>query len=336
VTTIGGLARHAGEQGDAALRRAAAELQRRNLEMLRKHDVLIAIGSDAYGDTSVGEALYLHELGIFTPARLLRIWTETTARAIFPTRRIGRLETGYEASFIALAGNPLNDFQMVKQVLVRVKQGQVIAVPQPGAPVAIHFPTADGGVVHADVYGRGNQVVVLAHGGRFTKESWKEQAIRLAEAGFRVIAIDFRGRGESRGGPASTGEEKELFLDVLAAVRHARESGATTVAVVGASFGGWAAAGASAEAPGEIDRLVILAGVVDEPEKLTGRKLFILSRDDVRGGGILRLPEIRDQYERAPEPKELVLLDGSAHAQFIFDTDQSERLMNEILRFLTE
>jgi dienelactone hydrolase len=203
-------------------------------------------------------------------------------------------------------------------------------------PVAIHFPTADGGVVHADVYGRGNQVVVLAHGGRFTKESWNEQAIRLAEAGFRVIAIDFRGRGESRGGPASTGEEKELLLDVLAAVRHARESGATTVAVVGASFGGWAAAGASAEAPGEIDRLVILAGVVDEPEKLTGRKLFILSRDDARGGGILRLPEIRDQYERAPEPKELVLLEGSAHAQFIFDTDQSERLMNEILRFLTE
>jgi dienelactone hydrolase len=203
-------------------------------------------------------------------------------------------------------------------------------------PVVIHFPTADGGVVHADLYGRGNHVVVLAHGGRFTKKSWKEQAIRLAEAGFRVIAIDFRGRGESRGGPASTGEEKELSLDVLAAVRHARESGATTVAVVGASFGGWAAAGASAEAPGEIDRLVILAGVVDEPEKLTGRKLFILSRDDVRGGGILRLPEIRDQYERAPEPKELVVLEGSAHAQFIFETDQSERLMNEILRFLTE
>jgi esterase/lipase len=207
---------------------------------------------------------------------------------------------------------------------------------EPGGPDGISFPTADGGVVHADIYGRGDQVVVLAPGGRFTKESWKEQAVTLAEAGFRVIAIDFRGRGESRGGPASTGEEEELPLDVLAAVRHARESGATTVGVVGASLGAWAAAGASTEAPGEIDRLVLLAGPVDEPENLTGRKLFILSRDDMRGGSILRLPEIRDQYERAPEPKELVVLEGSSHAQFIFETDQGERLMNEILRFLTE
>jgi hypothetical protein len=31
----------------------------------------------------------------------------------------------------------------------------------------------------------------------------------------------------------------------------------------------------------------------------------------------------------------LVILDGSAHAQFIFATDQGERLMREILRFLS-
>jgi hypothetical protein len=49
-----------------------------------------------------------------------------------------------------------------------------------------------------------------------------------------------------------------------------------------------------------------------------------------------RLPQIREQYEKASGPKELVLLDGSAHAQFIFQTDQGERLMHEILRFLSE
>ena len=47
-------------------------------------------------------------------------------------------------------------------------------------------------------------------------------------------------------------------------------------------------------------------------------------------------PEIRDQYERAPDPKQLVILEGSAHAQHIFETDQGERLMREILRFLSE
>jgi hypothetical protein len=130
VTTIAGLARYADEQGDPALRRAADRLNRANLEMLLQHGVPIAIGSDEYGDTSVGEALYLHELGVFSPAALLRIWTETTARTIFPTRRLGRLQPGYEASFLSLAGNPLLDFSVVKQVRLRVKQGQPLEVNQ--------------------------------------------------------------------------------------------------------------------------------------------------------------------------------------------------------------
>lgn len=45
---------------------------------------------------------------------------------------------------------------------------------------------------------------------------------------------------------------------------------------------------------------------------------------------------IRQQYERAPDPKELIVLEGSAHAQFIFETDQGTRLKVEILRFLSE
>ena len=32
---------------------------------------------------------------------------------------------------------------------------------------------------------------------------------------------------------------------------------------------------------------------------------------------------------------ELVVLEGSAHAQFVFQTDQADRLMREILRFLS-
>ena len=103
-------------------------------------------------------------------------------------------------------------------------------------------------------------------------------------------------------------------------------------------MGGGAAADASVEAePGEIDRLVLLGSTGGgKPEKLKGRKLFITSRDDLGPGDKPRLPRIRADYERAPEPKELVILDGSAHAQFIFGTDQGERLMREILRFLSE
>lgn len=207
------------------------------------------------------------------------------------------------------------------------------------AQETINFPTEDGGRVYADLYGRGSRGIVLAHGGRFTKESWKKQAEVLAEAGFRVLAIDFRGRGQSRAGAKSKPPDEGFRYDVLAAVRYLREKGAKTVSVIGASFGGGAAAEASVEAKqGEIDRLILLAhSPIEKPEQMKGRKLFILTRDDFSGDNrIPRLPKIRDQYERAPGPKEMVILEGSAHAQFIFETEQGERLMREILRFLSE
>jgi dienelactone hydrolase len=202
----------------------------------------------------------------------------------------------------------------------------------------VSFPTQDGGFVYADVYGQGERGVVLAHGGRFDKQSWEKQAQVLAKAGFRVVAIDFRGRGQSRGGPKSKSPDDGVQYDVLAAVRYLRDNGTKTVSVVGASFGGGAAAQASVESrTGEIDRLVLLApSAIEEPQRMKGRELFITSRDDPRADGSPRLVEIREQYEKAPPPKELLILDGSAHAQFIFQTEQGERLMREILRFLSE
>jgi tetratricopeptide (TPR) repeat protein len=57
--------------------------------------------------------------------------TGATARAICPQRKIGALDAGYEASFIALDGNPLEDFGAIRRVALRVKQGHVIEVPDP-------------------------------------------------------------------------------------------------------------------------------------------------------------------------------------------------------------
>ena len=68
----------------------------------------------------------------------------------------------------------------------------------------------------------------------------------------------------------------------------------------------------------------------------SGRELFIIARDDFMGDEkVPRLPANCDRFEQASDPKELVLLEGSAHAQHVFATDQAERLMREILQFLT-
>jgi pimeloyl-ACP methyl ester carboxylesterase len=200
----------------------------------------------------------------------------------------------------------------------------------------LSFPTDDGGHICADLYGHGSRAVLLAHGGRFTKESWRDQASALASAGFRVLAIDFRGFGCSTGPGQQDFDTAPFDKDILSAVRYLKNSGATTVSIVGGSFGGSAAGDASVKsAPGEIDRIVFLGSAPNLPaDGLKSRSLFIVAREDSNGSG-LRLPGIQAQFEKAPQPKQLIVLDGSAHAQYLFQTDQNARVMREILRFLS-
>lgn len=96
-----------------------------NLKLLRDAGVRLAIGSDDTGDTSVEEARYLAGTGMFDNLQLLRLWTET-ATTIFPDRKIGALKEGYEASFLALEGNPLESFENTTRIRLRVKQGTVL------------------------------------------------------------------------------------------------------------------------------------------------------------------------------------------------------------------
>jgi esterase/lipase len=119
-------------------------------------------------------------------------------------------------------------------------------------------------------------------------------------------------------------------------LRYLRNNGAKTVAVIGGSLGGGAAADASiASRPGEINRLILLAAEPNGPaEQIKAPLLEIVARDDANDEG-LRLPRIRAWFDRAPEPKQLIVLDGSAHAQFLFQTEQADGVMKEILRFLT-
>lgn len=205
-----------------------------------------------------------------------------------------------------------------------------------GAQATVSFPASDGGVVYGDLYGTGARAVVLAHGGQFNKESWAPQAKQLAAAGFRVLAIDFRGYGKSHGPGNSDVMSAPLKLDVLAAMRYLEENGAKSISLVGGSMGGGAAGAAAIDAkPGEIERLVMLGSAPYAPaEKLHVPSLWIVARDDTSGDGP-RLPGIQRDYDKTPEPKKLIVLEGSAHAQYLFQTDQGERVMREILQFLS-
>ncbi|HKQ52545.1 MAG TPA: amidohydrolase family protein [Pyrinomonadaceae bacterium] len=118
----------------AAMAQAVRRLIARNLQTLAKHGVRIAVGSDRFPQTSLPEALSLYELKAFDNLTLLKMWCENTAQTIFPKRKIGRLRDGYEASFLVLSGDPLQDFLNVKRIEMRVKQGELLSLPAPPKP----------------------------------------------------------------------------------------------------------------------------------------------------------------------------------------------------------
>ena len=103
--------------------RAEIALQRDQIQKLHAAGARIALSGHNWQTTARREADYFHAYDVFDTHTLLRLWTTTTPQAIFPNRRIGRLNPGYEASFLVLGGNPLDDFSAVRDIRRRVKQG---------------------------------------------------------------------------------------------------------------------------------------------------------------------------------------------------------------------
>lgn len=128
VTTLVSAIDHALQKKEGEPFNELRDLLVQNLQLLKKHDVHIAIGSDSYRQTSLAEALNLQKLEAFDNRTLLKMWCETTATAIFPKRKIGHLKNGYEASFLVLNGNPLQEFANIQKIDKRFKQGEFLSL----------------------------------------------------------------------------------------------------------------------------------------------------------------------------------------------------------------
>lgn len=104
----------------------------RNLRLLKESGVEVVLASDAGERDVVDEALFVHGLDVWTTPELFKILVETTPRSIFPDRRIGRLDDGFEASFLVLGANPLEDFRGITDIRLRVKDGRLLTLPVAG------------------------------------------------------------------------------------------------------------------------------------------------------------------------------------------------------------
>lgn len=128
VTTLVSAIDHVLQKKENEPFNAIHDLLIQNLQLLKKYDVCIAVGSDSYRQTSLAEAMNLHKLEAFDNRTLLKMWCETTAATIFPKRKIVHLKEGFEASFLVLNNNPLQDFANVQKIDKRFKQGDFLSL----------------------------------------------------------------------------------------------------------------------------------------------------------------------------------------------------------------
>ncbi|QOZ26863.1 alpha/beta fold hydrolase [Bradyrhizobium sp. CCBAU 51753] len=97
-------------------------------------------------------------------------------------------------------------------------------------------------------------VVVLLHGWPQTWYTWRNVMPKLASAGYRVVAVDYRGAGQSEK-PASGYDKAGMAADIRALVR---SLGASNVNLVGRDIGVMVAYAYAAQWPGEVKTLTML------------------------------------------------------------------------------
>jgi pimeloyl-ACP methyl ester carboxylesterase len=193
----------------------------------------------------------------------------------------------------------------------------------PDGSRSIRVPGPDGAELSARVAGAGPVTLVLAHGAGTDMSSWYAAMDDFAGAGYRVIAFDARGVGDSEGafttGPAARAE------DIEAVVRDARRKGAEQVVVMGSSLG--SAAMFEAAAKDELAAVVgvspasipTIAGTVTEPG------FFVASRGDT--GPAANARELGEAFDHPAR-----IVDGSIHGADLF-ADHPEAI-RAVLAFL--
>jgi pimeloyl-ACP methyl ester carboxylesterase len=133
----------------------------------------------------------------------------------------------------------------------------------------VEFRGADDLTLVADEWNRGadtaggRPAILMLHGGGQNRYSWKNTGQVLADRGFRVVALDSRGHGDSDRSPTANYSVDSLGADTLRVID---QIGGPTV-LIGASMGGLTGILAAHEAGPEVITKLVLVDVVPRFEK---------------------------------------------------------------------
>jgi esterase/lipase len=204
---------------------------------------------------------------------------------------------------------------------------------------AVSFRTWDGFTLRGVVLGRGSVGVVLGHEKNADLCNWLPFARVLAGAGYRVLALDFRGHGSSQATRANL-KAFRLDRDFAAGAKLLRSRGATRTVLMGASMGGTGALVAAAALQPQPAAVVVLSSLTDFSSldarpavtRLRSPTLYVVGKDDS-----CCTEDMQTLYDTAASPvKRLEFLDSGEHGTKLLKGATGPSLRAMILAFLSD
>ena len=107
-------------------RKGAAEAQAHLFQRMLADNVNVVAGSDDTQRTLRSEINYWFQFGNLDNAQAIKILCVNTPQAIFPKRKIGHFDEGYEANFLVLSDNPLQNILKLRLIAFMVRNGKIL------------------------------------------------------------------------------------------------------------------------------------------------------------------------------------------------------------------
>jgi alpha-beta hydrolase superfamily lysophospholipase len=188
------------------------------------------------------------------------------------------------------------------------------------------FTTDDGATIEGTFFkGKKDRAVVSAHGAiKQGKLVFLPEC--LQKEGIVLLAIDFRGSGNSK-----PGRKIELYYNILGGVDYLMREGFEHIALLGRNMGGGAILRALLHTTEKrIDRVILFAPGGELINSQNIKKLFIVVEKDYR------YARVYDRYKASLEPKELKVYPRSSRAQHMFKSKYGNDMTDLIVRFLED